>query len=97
MKIGDDLMWRWIELLSLRSSAAEAVALREAVAKSELNPREVKLRLAHELVSRFYDDNAAAEKAIAGWQAVVTEQVTTTCCRYRRLMFLRMGCASLHC
>ncbi|KFA40345.1 tyrosyl-tRNA synthetase [Xylella fastidiosa] len=73
MKIGDDLMWRWIELLSFKISAAEAVALREAVAKSELNPREVKLRLAHELVSRFYD-NAAAEKAIAGWQAVVTGQ-----------------------
>ncbi len=46
-------MWRWIELLSFKISAAEAVALREAVAKSELNPREVKLRLAHELVEPF--------------------------------------------
>ncbi|HHW4684386.1 MAG TPA: tyrosine--tRNA ligase [Xylella sp.] len=70
MKIDDDLMWRWIELLSFKISVAEAVVLRDAVAKSELNPRDVKLRLAHELVSRFHDD-AAAEQAIAGWHMVM--------------------------
>jgi tyrosyl-tRNA synthetase len=35
-----------------------------------LNPRDVKLRLAHELVARFHG-SAAAEQAIAGWNAAV--------------------------
>jgi tyrosyl-tRNA synthetase len=75
MKIGDDLMWRWIELLSFDISMAEAVSLRVAVAASELHPREVKLRLARELAERFHDA-AAAEQAIAGWHAVVTALLT---------------------
>ena len=72
MKIDDVLMWKWIELLSLEISQQEAVALREQVAAG-LNPREVKLRLARELAARFHDA-AAAEQAIAGWQAAVTGQ-----------------------
>ena len=73
MKIGDDLMWRWIELLSFDISQAEAKALREQVEAGGLNPREVKLRLARELTTRFHDA-AAAEQAIAGWNAAVTGQ-----------------------
>ncbi|KRG77918.1 tyrosine--tRNA ligase [Stenotrophomonas ginsengisoli] len=72
MKIDDVLMWKWIELLSFDISQAEAVSLREQVAAG-LNPREVKLRLARELATRFHDAGAA-EKAIAGWQAAVTGQ-----------------------
>ena len=72
MKIGDELMWKWIELLSFDISQQEAAALREQVAAG-LNPREVKLRLARELATRFHDADAA-EKAIAGWQAAVTGQ-----------------------
>ena len=72
MKIDDVLMWKWIELLSFDISQAEAVSLREQVAAG-LNPREVKLRLARELATRFHDADAA-EKAIAGWQAAVTGQ-----------------------
>lgn len=77
MKIGDDLMWRWIELLSFDISQAEAVALREQVQTGGLNPREVKLRLARELTTRFHDA-AAAEQAIAGWNAAVTGQGDVT-------------------
>ena len=77
MKIGDDLMWRWIELLSFEISAAEARALRADVEAGALNPREVKLRLARELATRFHDA-ASAEQAIAGWQAVVTGQGDTS-------------------
>jgi len=73
MKIGDDLMWRWIELLSFDISQAEAVSLREQVEGGSLNPREVKLRLARELTTRFHDADAA-ELAIAGWNAAVTGQ-----------------------
>lgn len=72
MKIDDVLMWKWIELLSFEISQAEAASLREQVAAG-LNPREVKLRLARELATRFHDAGAA-EKAIAGWQAAVTGQ-----------------------
>ena len=77
MKIGDDLMWRWIELLSFDISQAEAKALREQVDAGGLNPREVKLRLARELTTRFHDA-AAAEQAIAGWNAAVTGQGDVT-------------------
>jgi len=70
MKIGDALMWRWIELLSFDIGVAEAVRLREDVASGALNPRDVKLRLARELAARFHGD-AAAETAIAGWNAAV--------------------------
>ncbi|WP_426804864.1 tyrosine--tRNA ligase [Stenotrophomonas sp. SrG] len=77
MKIGDDLMWRWIELLSFEISQAEAVSLREQVAAGTLNPREVKLRLARELTTRFHDADAA-ELAIAGWNAAVTGQGDVT-------------------
>lgn len=65
MKIGDELTWRWIDLLSLDISVAEAVRLKEQVTSGELHPREVKLRLARELATRFHDA-ATAEQAIAG-------------------------------
>jgi len=77
MKIGDELTWRWIELLSFDISVAEAAKLRGEVEAGALNPREVKLRLARELATRFHDA-AAAEQAIAGWHAVVTGQGDTS-------------------
>ena len=77
MKIGDELMWKWIELLSFEISAAEAGKLRSEVASGVLNPRDVKQRLARELAARFHDV-AAAETAIAGWHAAVTGQGDTS-------------------
>ena len=77
MKIGDDLMWRWIELLSFEIGVTEAAALRQSVADGGLNPRDVKLRLARELAVRFHGA-ADAENAIAGWHAVVTGQGDTS-------------------
>ena len=77
MKIGDDLMWRWIELLSFDISQADALSLRGQVEAGTLNPREVKLRLARELTTRFHDADAA-ELAIAGWNAAVTGQGDVT-------------------
>ncbi|HBN52763.1 MAG TPA: tyrosine--tRNA ligase [Stenotrophomonas sp.] len=73
MKIGDDLMWRWIDLLSFDISIAEAKQLRADVEAGAINPREIKLRLARELTTRFHAA-AAAEQAIAGWNAAVTGQ-----------------------
>lgn len=77
MKIGDELMWRWIELLSFEIGVEEAVSLQAQVAGGQLNPREVKLRLARELAARFHDA-ASADQAIAGWHAVVTGQGDTS-------------------
>ncbi|MCW0452438.1 tyrosine--tRNA ligase [Xanthomonas sacchari] len=77
MKIGDELMWRWIELLSFDIGVNEAQALRQQVQAGSLHPREVKLRLARELTTRFHDA-AAAEQAIVGWHAVVTGQGDTS-------------------
>jgi len=52
MSISDDLMWRYLELLSARS-LAEIQGWREEVARG-LNPRDVKFRLAEEMVERFH-------------------------------------------
>ena len=71
MKIGDELMWRWIELLSFEISLAELATLKQDVAAGAMHPRDLKLRLARELAVRFHGA-AEAEKAVAGWQAVVT-------------------------
>ena len=70
MKIGDDLMWKWIDLLSFEIGVDEAKALQVDVGAGQLNPRDVKLRLARELAARFHDD-AVAEQAVAGWHAAV--------------------------
>ncbi|MEO5829083.1 MAG: tyrosine--tRNA ligase [Rhodanobacter sp.] len=77
MKIGDDLMWRWFELLSFAVSLEELATLKKEVASGELNPRDAKLRLARELAERFHDA-AAAERAIAGWHAVVRGEGDTS-------------------
>ncbi|AKK66334.1 tyrosine--tRNA ligase [Xanthomonas translucens pv. undulosa] len=77
MKIGDELMWRWIELLSFDISMNEAQELKRQVQAGALHPRDVKLRLARELTTRFHDA-AAAEQAIVGWHAVVTGQGDTS-------------------
>ena len=70
MKIGDELMWRWIDLLSFEIGVDEAVRLRADVEAGQLNPRDLKLRLAHELAARFQGPDDA-RRAVAGWQAAV--------------------------
>ena len=70
MKIGDDLMWKWIDLLSFEIGVEEARTLQVDVAAGGVNPRDIKLRLARELAARFHDA-AAAEQAVAGWHAAV--------------------------
>lgn len=60
MRISDDLMWRYFELLSFRA-LDEIAALRRAVDDGR-NPRDVKFELAREIVTRFHDA-ASAEAA----------------------------------
>jgi len=77
LKIGDELMWRWFELLSFDVSLDELARMKQEVASGVLNPRDAKLRLARELATRFHDA-AAAEQAIAGWHAVVRGEGDTS-------------------
>lgn len=70
MKIGDELMWRWYELLSFDVSLAELARMKSDVSAGLLHPREAKLGLARELAARFHSPDAA-EAAIQGWQAAV--------------------------
>ena len=57
MSISDELMWRYFELLSARPMS-EIEAWRRSVLEGE-NPRDVKFRLAEELVARFHDASSA--------------------------------------
>ncbi len=57
MSISDELMWRYFELLSFRSSA-EIEALKAQVVAGA-NPRDTKFELAQELVARFHGPTAA--------------------------------------
>ena len=77
MKIGDELMWRWFELLSFEVSLHELEQMKKDIAGGALNPRDAKLRLARELTTRFHGA-AAAELAIAGWHAVVRGEGDTS-------------------
>lgn len=61
MRISDELMWRYFELLSFRP-LAEIAALRKSVEEGR-NPRDVKFELAQEIVARFHSQ-AAAEKEL---------------------------------
>lgn len=70
MKIDDVLMWRWIELLSFEITLNEVETLRRDIDAGQLNPRDLKLRLARELAARFHGVEAA-EQAVAGWNAAV--------------------------
>ena len=62
MSISDELMWRYYELLS-DLSLSELKQLQEKVAKGEEHPKEVKKRLAMEIVARFHSKEAAQRAA----------------------------------
>ena len=57
MSVSDDLMWRYFELLSFRPSS-EIEDLKQSVNEG-MNPRDVKIQLAEEIVARFHNENAA--------------------------------------
>jgi tyrosyl-tRNA synthetase len=61
MSISDDLMWNYYELLSFRSLENITVFKQEVTAGR--NPRDIKVLLAQEIVSRFHSKQAA-EKAL---------------------------------
>lgn len=65
MSISDELMWRYIELLSFES--LETIAKWKSDIAAGANPRDIKVRFAQEIVARFHSQ-ADAEKALADFQ-----------------------------
>ena len=57
MSISDELMWDWYNLLSFRP-LSEIAQLKSEVENGK-NPRDVKILLAKELISRFHNEEAA--------------------------------------
>nr|VFJ91782.1 MAG: tyrosyl-tRNA synthetase [Candidatus Kentron sp. LFY] len=66
MSISDDLMWRYFELLSFRP--LWEIDKWRAEVEAGANPRDVKVSLAMEIVTRFHD-SAAAQRAHEGFVA----------------------------
>jgi tyrosyl-tRNA synthetase len=66
MSISDDLMWRYIELLSFEPM--RVVEKWKAEVAAGRNPRDIKVGFAQEIVARFHDA-AAAQKALADFEA----------------------------
>ncbi|MGH8769779.1 MAG: tyrosine--tRNA ligase [Burkholderiales bacterium] len=66
MSISDDLMWRYIELLS--SASLEQLSRWKAEVAGGRNPREIKVLFAEEIVARFHDTQAA-ERAHSDFEA----------------------------
>jgi tyrosyl-tRNA synthetase len=66
MSISDDLMWRYIELLSFESIETMS-AWKQEVAGGR-NPRDIKVAFAQEIVTRFHD-KSAAERSLSDFEA----------------------------
>lgn len=67
MSISDDLMWNYYELLSERS-LKEIEEFKSGIAAGTVNPRDVKITLAKEIITRYH----GAEAAEAAHQDFVT-------------------------
>lgn len=65
MSISDELMWRYIELLSFESLAT--IAQWKAEVAAGANPRNIKVAFAQEIVARFHSQQAA-EQALEDFQ-----------------------------
>lgn len=59
LSISDELMWRYIELLSLKS--LDEIELWKKRYENGENPKNIKVEFAKEIVTRFYDEDSANE------------------------------------
>ena len=57
MSISDELMWRWFDLLSFKSS--DEINALKSQQDNGRNPRDIKIELAKELIARFHDEKSA--------------------------------------
>ncbi len=66
MSVSDDLMWRYIELLSFASIGE--INKQKQIVTDGGNPRDIKVKFAQEIVARFHSP-AAADAALADFEA----------------------------
>jgi tyrosyl-tRNA synthetase len=66
MSVSDELMWRYIELLSFES--LDTIRQWKADVGNGANPRNIKVRFAQEIVTRFHS-KSAAEQALVDFEA----------------------------
>jgi tyrosyl-tRNA synthetase len=66
MSVSDELMWRYVELLSFES--LETIARWKASVAEGANPRDIKVGFSQEIVARFHD-RAAARLALEEFEA----------------------------
>lgn len=66
MSVSDDLMWRYIELLSFES--IETMGKWKGEVAAGRNPRDIKVTFAQEIVTRFHDKTASV-RALADFEA----------------------------
>ncbi|MGZ5397295.1 MAG: tyrosine--tRNA ligase [Mycobacterium sp.] len=64
MSISDELMWRYLELLSFQSIAMIRFK-KDAALRGELNPRDIKFEFAQEIVERFHGPAAGRLAALS--------------------------------
>jgi tyrosyl-tRNA synthetase len=72
MSTTDDLMWRYLDLLSTRKTS-EIQVLKDEVAAGQRHPMDVKLSLAEEIVGRYHGAAVGAE-AVAEWRRVFSQR-----------------------
>lgn len=66
MSVSDQLMWRYLELLSFES--LQTIRIWREEVEAGRNPRDIKVRLAQEIVARFHSQHDA-EEALADFEA----------------------------
>ena len=66
MSVSDQLMWRYLELLSFES--LQTIRTWREEVEAGRNPRDIKVKLAQEIVARFHSQKDA-EAALADFEA----------------------------
>lgn len=66
MSVSDELMWRYMELLSAESMAT--IGLWKKACQEGANPRDYKVRFAQEMIARFHD-RPSADRALESFEA----------------------------
>ncbi len=78
MSVSDELMWRYYELLSFESMET-IEGLKQAVEDGE-NPRNIKVKLAMELIERFHSAEAA-QSALKDFETKFTKMPSRMRCQ----------------
>ncbi len=84
MSISDELMWRYLELLSFES--LETIASWKEEVENGENPRNIKFRLAIEIITRFHDNEQAKKRSKT---SLIDFQKTKLLMRWMSLPFQR--------